>query len=60
MEPSPAPPESPAKDGDKERLERGSLSRFKTLAGLLFATDTENFKKALEKDKAERSVKRGR
>lgn len=60
MEPSPAPPESPAKGGDKERAERGSLSRFKALAGTLFATDTKAFKQVLEREQAERREKRGR
>lgn len=59
MEPSPAPHESPVKGEDKRGGEPGSLSRFKALARILFATDTTNFKEVLEKDKAERRAKRG-
>jgi hypothetical protein len=59
MEPSPAPRESPAKAVD-QKVEPGSLSRFKALAARLFATDPTRFKEALEKDEAERRAKRGR
>lgn len=58
MEPSPAPHESPGKAAGNEAKPK-SLSRFKALAGLLFATDPEGFKEALERDKAERRAKRG-
>jgi hypothetical protein len=60
MEPSPASPESPAKGAANEKVEPGSLSRFKRLAAKLFAVDREEFQKALEKDERERRAKRGR
>lgn len=59
MEPSPAPHESPGKVAENEAQPK-SLSRFKALAGMLFATNPEGFKVALERDKAERRTKRGR
>jgi hypothetical protein len=59
MEPSPAPHENPAKAAD-EKAPPGSLSRCKRLAARLFAVDQGEFRKALEKDEAERRAKRGR
>ena len=60
MEPSPAQHESPAKGEATERVERGSIGRFKKLAKRLFATDRDEFLKALEEDEKERRAKRGR
>ena len=60
MEPSPAPHESPAKVAAKEKVEPGSLSRFKKLATRLFGVERTEFQEALEKDEAERRAKRGR
>jgi len=61
MEPSPQrQPESLAKDAANERVEPGSVKRFKSLARRLFAVDRESFQKALEKDERERRVKRGK
>lgn len=60
MELSPASPESPAKGAANEKIELGSLSRFKRLAARLFAVDREQFQQALEKDERERRAKRGR
>ena len=57
MEPSPAPRESPAKAADKE-IEPGSLSRFKALAGRLFAVDPERFREVRAEDEARRKAKR--
>lgn len=59
MEPSPQPPESPAKAVDSV-VKPGSLSRFKKLAAGLFGTDPARFREALAKDEAERRAKRGR
>lgn len=59
MEPSPAPPESHGAAVDKEAI-RKSVSRFKALAGMLFAADPKRFREELDKDKAERRAKRGR
>jgi hypothetical protein len=58
MEPSPAPHEGPAKAAD--RVDPGSLSRFKALAARLFAVDPARFKAALAKDEAERRAKRSK
>jgi hypothetical protein len=58
MESSPAPHESPAKAAD--RIEPGSLTRFRNLASRLFGVDPKAFKEAREKDEAERRAKRGR
>lgn len=60
MQPSPAPHESPAKVADSEKVEPGSLSRFKLLTRKLFAVDRKAFEQTLEKDEAERRAKRGR
>jgi hypothetical protein len=60
MEPSPAPRESPAKAAASEKVEPGSVARFKRLAKRLFAVDREEFRKALDKDERERRAKRGR
>jgi hypothetical protein len=60
MEPSPAPPESPAKGAANERVEPGSIKRFKSLARRLFAVDRGEFQRALEKDEKERRAKRNR
>lgn len=59
MEPSPQPPESPAKGAANERVESGSVKRFKSLAKRLFSVDRDAFQKALEKDERERRAKRG-
>jgi len=59
MEPSPAPHEGPAKAAAKE-IEPGSLSRFKALAGRLFAVDPTRFREELARDEEERRAKRGR
>ena len=59
MEPSPASHENPAKGAENERVERGSIARFKALSARLFAVSREEFTKALEKDEKERRAKRG-
>jgi hypothetical protein len=59
MEPSPAQHESPASGAGNERVESGSLSRFRQLAARLFAVDRDDFKRALEKDERERRTRRG-
>ncbi len=58
MQPSQAPPESPAKAADPVRPK--SLSRFKALAAKLFDMDPETFQEARVKDEEERRAKRGR
>lgn len=57
MEPSPAPHESPAKAADNE-VSPGSLSRFKALAGRLFALDPRVFHDARTVDEEERRERR--
>jgi hypothetical protein len=61
MEPSPQRHhESPAKVAANEKVELGSLARFKSLAKRLFAVDREEFQKALERDERERRAKRAK
>jgi hypothetical protein len=57
MEPS-QQHESPGKDGDKERVERRSVGRFKALARKLFAVDREQAQRALDKEAKRRGAKR--
>ncbi len=57
MEPSPQPPESPAKVADNAEETHG-MARFKALAGKLFALDPLEFRKARIKDEQERRLKR--
>jgi hypothetical protein len=57
MEPSPAPHESPAKDGDNV-VEPGSLSRFRRLARGLFGVNQKEFREKLAEDEAERRARR--
>jgi hypothetical protein len=57
MEQSPAPPESPAKDVDKD-VGPGSLTRFKRLAAGLFGLDRERFRASLKQDEGERAKRR--
>ena len=56
MEPSPQPPESPAKVAAKETAGSGSLTKFKGLAKRLFALDRTEFQKAFEQDEKDRRV----
>lgn len=58
MEPSPAPHEGPAKAA--ERVDPGSLSRFKALTARLFGVDPARFKQALAADEVERRAKRSK
>ncbi len=58
MEPSPAPHESPAKDEASERVEPGSIAKFKALTARLFAVSRWEFQKALERDERDRRAKR--
>jgi hypothetical protein len=60
VESSPQQRESPAKVAANEKVEPGSLARFKSLAKRLFAVDRKAFQEALEKDERERRAKRGR
>ena len=60
MEPSPQPPESPAKVAAKETVGTGSIAKFKGLAKRLFAVDRTEFQRALEQDEEDRRAKRGR
>lgn len=60
MEPSPASHEKPAKGAASEKVEPGSIARFKDLARRLFAVDRKQFQVALERDEKERRAKRGR
>ena len=61
MDPSPHQQhESPAKRAANEKVEPGSIARFKDLARRLFAVDRKEFQDALAKDEAERRAKRGR
>lgn len=59
MEPSPQPPESPAKVAANETVATGSLTKFKGLAKRLFAVDRTQFQEALEQDEKDRRAKRG-
>lgn len=60
MDPLPQPHESPAKGAAKERVDTGSMGRFKNLAKRLFGLGQSEFQVALEKDERERHAKRGR
>jgi hypothetical protein len=60
MEPSPqVPHEGPAKDAANEKVERGSMARFKALTAHLFAVSQDEFRKELAKDEKQRRAKRG-